>query len=95
MPVSDKEKERDKAKSYVYRLLNIRLRSEQEVEAKLKLRSFSASVIGDTIDYFRDIQLIDDRQFARKWIESRLNRLFGANRIRYELQKKGISKNIL
>ena len=83
------------AKTAVERLLKIRLRSQKEILDKLKLKNFSAPVIEETIEYFKKLNLINDRQFAQKWIESRLLKPFGINRIRFELRNKGIDEDII
>ena len=84
-----------KAKSAVFRLLKIRSRSEQEVKDKLKQKGFDEHVIGQAIRYFKDLELIHDRQFAKGWIASRLNKPFGSHRIRLELKQKGIDDDII
>ena len=83
------------AKSYVFRLLKIRFRSEKEVRDKLGQKGFSEPTVDEAVGYFRSIGLIDDRQFARRWIASRLNKPFGVHRIRFELKEKGIAPEII
>ena len=39
--------------------------------------------------------MVDDRQFTRKWIASRLNKPFGIHRIRFELKEKGITPDLI
>ncbi len=87
--------ERSKARNSVFRLLKFRPRSEYEIRAKLKLKKFDEETINDTVDYFQKVQLIDDRQFARSWVNARLLRPFGLNRIRFELKNKGIDDEII
>ena len=84
-----------KAKSAVFRLIKIRSRSEQEVKVKLKQKGFDEHVIREAIRYFKDLELIHDRQFAQGWIASRLNKPFGSHRIRFELKQKGIDDDII
>ncbi|MBF0484035.1 MAG: regulatory protein RecX [Candidatus Omnitrophica bacterium] len=83
------------AKNAVYRLLNYRPRSEYELKAKLKEKKFDLSVIDQTIEYFKNTGLVNDEDFAKAWVNSRLNKPFGINRIRRELLDKGIDKEIL
>lgn len=89
------EAEFNKAKSKVFQLLKIRLRSENEIRLKLKEKKFTHDVINKTARYFNDIGLIDDTQFAKSWIRSRLKKPFGVHRIIRELQLKGIDKEII
>lgn len=81
------------AKNYVFRLLKVRFRSEKEIHDKLRHRGFTQETIAETINYFKQLRLIDDHQFARKWIAARLSLLqpFGIHRIRFELKEKGIA----
>lgn len=88
-------KELKKARDCVFRLFKIRLRSEQELVDKLKTKKFSQDTISATLRYFTDLDLIDDRTFAQKWIAYRLMRPFGGNRIRNELRQKGIDNLII
>ena len=71
------------------------MRSEKEVRDKLKIKGMSALVIDETISYFADLDLINDRDFARKWISFRLLKPFGINRIKFELENKGISSDVI
>ena len=84
-----------KAKTAVFRFLKIRLRSEQEIAEKLKIKKFDKNIIKETIRYFKDIELINDRVFAKAWIRSRLNKPFGFGRIKNELKTKGVAEDIL
>ena len=84
-----------KAKNTVFRLLNFRERSEKEIRDKLKTKSISSKTTDQCIKYFKELSLVDDRQFAQKWINYRLSKPFGINRIRLELKQKGISPEIL
>ena len=84
-----------KARTAVFRLLKIRIRSEKEIAEKLKTKKFDNTIIKETIRYFKDIELIDDRVFAKAWIRSRLNKPFGLGKIKNELKAKGIAEDIL
>lgn len=91
----DEKKKVNKARYVVYSLLKFRLRSEREIREKLKHKKFSEEIIDETISYFAQLGLIDDRQFASRWIASRLHKPFGARRIQHELIDKGIERNII
>ena len=84
-----------KAQTVVFRLLKFRLRSEKELREKLKAKKLPSPIIKQTIAYFKDLDLIDDRRFARQWTSSRLKKPLGINRIRMELKEKGISPAII
>ncbi len=83
------------AKETAFRLLKIRGRSEKELESRLQLKGFSDETIAETVEYLKRTKLIDDRQFTKSWINARLNKPFGLRRIAFELQKKGIAKELI
>ena len=64
------------AKQVVYRLLKIRIRSEKEIREKLTQKEFDQPTVDQTLDFFRQTHFVDDRVFARKWIESRATPLW-------------------
>ena len=87
-----------RAKTYIFRLLKIRFRSEKEARDKLQQKGFSEPTADEAVGYFKSLDLINDRQFARRWIASRLsssNKPFGVHRIRFELKEKGIDPDLL
>ncbi len=83
------------ARQIVYRLLKIRLRSEQEIRSRLRLKKIPETTADDVVAYFKELGLIDDRVFARKWIAYRQSKPYGRSRIRFELRNKGIQEDIL
>jgi len=89
------KKNRQKARETVFRLFRYRPRSEKEVVEKLKAKAFPEDVIRETVDYFKKLEMLDDRLFARGWIQGRLNKPLGMRRIALELRKKGIHKDII
>src|SRR5262245_39720681 len=91
----DDKRKVNKARYIVYSLLKCRLRSEREIRNKLEHKKFPEDIVNETISYFAQLGLIDDRQFASTWIASRLNKPFGARRIQHELTDKGIDRNII
>ncbi|MDP2654536.1 MAG: regulatory protein RecX [Candidatus Omnitrophota bacterium] len=84
-----------KARETVYRLLKIRLRSEKEIVSKLAAKGIPPDVIQTTVEYFKKARFLDDAVFTRAWINSRLNKPFGAQRIRFELRQKGVDEAII
>ena len=84
-----------KAKDIVFRLFKYRIRSSFEIVSKLEEKGFEQEIIKEVINYFSDLTLIDDHVFAQKWIESRLRRPYGSNRIKQELKQKGLPKDII
>lgn len=95
MDNTDKEERLVKAKNTVFRLLKSRIQSEHEIQEKLNAKNLPVPVIKQTIRYFRDLGLINDRQFAKEWVSSRLKKPFGIDRIRLELKRKGIDPAVI
>ena len=87
--------EAEKARAYAFLLLKFRLRSEHELYQRLKLKKFPETIIRSTLDFLKEKQFIDDRVFAKAWINSRLKKPQGLRKIRQELAFKGIDKEII
>lgn len=84
-----------RARNYVWRLIKQRLRSEQEIKQKLNFKKYAPPVIAETVSYFKDLDYINDVQFANRWVNSRLHKPLGFKAIAIELRQKGISKEII
>jgi regulatory protein len=84
-----------KAKDYAILLLKFRARSEKEIYTRLKKKKFKEVVIKETLAFLKDKGFIDDKIFAKTWIESRLKKSLGLARLRQELGLKGIDKKII
>lgn len=98
------EAEVGKLAERMYGLLNIRLRSEKEIRDYLKRLSFirkikdkeeiSEQAIELLINKLKQKGLINDKEFAKAWWESRSKKK-GARVIIQELYQKGIDKEII
>lgn len=77
-------------------LLSYRPRSTQEIRQRLLKKSFDEAVVEAAIDKVQRLGYLDDRAFARFWIEDR-NRFkpLGQRALRYELRNKGIADTII
>ena len=89
------EDEFKRAKTLAFRFLKIRNRSEKEIQDQLRKKKIPLEIIARTIQYLKKIELLNDRQFAREWIQMRLRKPLGLRRIFFELRQKGISEEIL
>ncbi len=83
------------AKSVVLRLLKIRNRSEKEIRDHLARKRFSKETIARTLQDFKAVSWVNDRQFARDWIGWRLKKPLGLRRIAFELKAKGIDQDLI
>jgi regulatory protein len=82
-----------KCLSKAYRFLSYRPRSEKEMREKL-LEKYDPEIVDEAIEKLREYKYVDDAEFSRIWAESRKSG-HSARAISFELQKKGISKEII
>jgi len=79
-----------------YRLLAVRGRSEKELRDALKRAEFAEEIIAATIADCKQQRFIDDANFAKQFIQSRLrNRPMGRMRLTVELKQKGIDASTI
>lgn len=75
--------------------LSYRARSIKEMEQYLRQKNFDDTVIKEVITKLQNFDLLDDRQFAKEWLEHSVKRGRGSLRIKYELEEKGVDKEII
>ena len=85
-----------KALSYSLKLIKRRLRSTQELRDKLKLKKYPNNIIERIIEEFKQLNYLNDREFAKAWVNDRLNLNPKAPRLlKLELKQKGVSQKII
>ncbi|MFH1777611.1 MAG: regulatory protein RecX [Candidatus Omnitrophota bacterium] len=85
-----------KAKNYCYLLLKYRPRSIKEITDRLSAKKYPQDVIYQTIAKLKEENLLNDREFARMWIESRRQvKYLGKKALFLELKIKGIDEEII
>lgn len=90
------QEEKLKAKNKALKFLSNRIRSTKEMVNKLKKEGFEDLVIENTLDYLKYYSLIDDYQFAKSFMRDKMKlNKYGPDRIKFELYKKGIPKEII
>ncbi len=78
------------------RFLSYRPRSEKEIIDKLKSKKASEEVIKKIIIKLKEYKFLDDFEFAKAWVNSRIKiKPRGWRVIQNELKLKGISKEII
>lgn len=78
------------------RFLGHRPRSVAEVRKNLKDKDFEAGVVDKAIERLTTLGYLDDRSFAKYWVESRTHfKPLGTAALRYELRQKGVADSIL
>lgn len=75
-------------------MLARRPHSKGEIERKLENAHYDDEVIGLVLYKLEKEKLLDDLDFARQWVESRM-RKYGAGRIRQELRMKDIDPEMI
>lgn len=82
------EEARNKALSF----LAVRPRSEREIRQRLMQKKYPEDIINQVIARLGDVKLVDDRDFAKFWVESREGFKPRSKRaLQYELRQKGVS----
>lgn len=91
-----KKEEQFRANNYALNLLSFRARSEKEIYDRMLQKGYEPSVIANTIHYLKEQRYLNDKDFAEMFIKDKfeLNR-YGRNRIKTELLKKGVSKELV
>lgn len=84
-----------RARDCCFYLLKFRLRSQKEIQDKLKQKKFSQEIVFKVIDYLKNLNYVNDEEFCRQWINSRLNKPLGLRRISFELKQKGIAQELI
>jgi regulatory protein len=86
------EDSRERAYQQAMLFLSYRVRSESEIRQNLSKHEIPQDVIEQTIERLREVQLADDKQFARAWVENRNTfRPRSRRALQMELRQKGLS----
>jgi regulatory protein len=92
----DAEDAVEKAKQSAYRYLSYRPRSTAEVRQNLLKKEYDEPVVEQVLARLNELNLLNDRDFARFWIEQRETFKPRSQRaLRQELYQKGISREII
>ncbi|WP_331461535.1 regulatory protein RecX [Arthrobacter sp. zg-Y40] len=83
------------AKAIVLRQLTASPKSRHQLEAKLAEREIPADAAAAVLDRFEEVQLVDDAEFARLWVQSRSQgKSLARGALRRELAEKGIAPDL-
>jgi regulatory protein len=86
----------ERAKQVMRRLLSVRMRSRRELELRLGQRRFSREVIRKALDDFERVGLVNDREFAGLFLESRFRmRPRSYSMLMHELRAKGLAEELI
>ncbi len=80
----------------VLRLLNYRPRSASEVRRRLQERGYDATQVAAAVARFQELGLLDDRAFARNWVQDRQDlHPRGRQGLAAELRQKGLAPEVI
>jgi regulatory protein len=86
----------EKAKQSAFQYISFRPRSTQEVRQNLVKKEYPEVVIDQVMNRLIELNLLNDREFARFWIEQRETFKPRSQRaLRQELYQKGLSREII
>ncbi len=78
------------------RLLESRPRTERELRDRLRRKGFPPPQIDTVLNRLRELNLLDDAQFARLWIANRQHiSPRGAQGLRQELRARGVDRQVV
>ena len=78
------------------RLLILRARTESEIRARLLDSGVAPDVVVKVVDRLKELNLVDDADYARSWIEERTRRKSAGPRMLIaELQAKGVAQEVI
>ncbi|NLC66302.1 MAG: recombination regulator RecX [Clostridium sp.] len=89
-----KEDEFLKARGQAYKYLERTYKTEKEVRDNLEKKGYEENTIDRVILVLREYNLTDDYRYAEIFIKSKI-RTNGMTKISYDLERKGISKEII
>lgn len=86
----------NKIKKYAFRFLSIRNHSSFEIKLKLLKKNFAKELIDIAVKELIDNAFINDRNYALQYLEEKIAKgKSGPNKIKSELIKRGISREII
>ena len=84
------------ARDYCLKLITIKDRTEKELRDKLKEKNFEESAIEQEIEFLSSYGYINDKRYAEHFTSDAINiKKWGKSRIRTELLRKGIDRDII
>ena len=81
--------------NYALRLISIRLRTKREISSRLRKKGYSQSVVDKVIERLEDSFLLNEEEFAREFVRSKLKRLWHPSLIERALKSRGIQEEVL
>jgi regulatory protein len=84
------------ARAIVLRQLTTGARTRAQLRQALSRKGIPEDVATAVLDRFEEVDLVDDEEFARQWVQSRhLGRGLARRALAYELRQRGVAEQIL
>lgn len=91
-----KTEEQNKANNYALTLLSFSARTEKQIRDKMCEKEYESSIINNTIEFLTRTGLLNDSKYAENFAKDKANfNKYGNSRIKFELYRKGVSKDIV
>lgn len=85
-----------KIQNYAFRFLGLRNHSSLEIKLKLFKKKFPHDLVIEAVDDLLERNILNDRQFAQQYLEEKTAKgKYGPGKVKSELIKKGISREII
>ena len=89
------ESEFSKAKKYAFDIISLKAYSKKELLDKLLKKGFDKTVSYETVNELEDLGYLNDQEYANLYISYAKEKLWGKEKVKYELSKKGIKQEII
>jgi SOS response regulatory protein OraA/RecX len=81
------------AKSIVLRQLTMGARTRAQLRQAMARKDIPDDVATAVLDRFEEVELVDDKEFSRQWVQSRhLGRGLARRALAYELRQRGVAE---
>lgn len=83
-----------RCKESALRIIERSYKTEKEMRDKLKLKGYEDNSINKSVEFLKEYNFINDRNYTKAFISDKLNSA-GSQKIKYTLMQKGINKEII
>ncbi|ATD55304.1 recombination regulator RecX [Clostridium chauvoei] len=83
-----------KCKNSALRIVEKNYKTKKEIIDKLTLKGYDENTINRTIEFLKEYNFINDENYARMYVNDKIKN-HGANKIKYDLIRKGISEDLI
>jgi regulatory protein len=84
------------ARAIVLRQLTMGARTRAQLQQALARKDIPEDIVKAVLDRFEELDLVDDEEFSRQWVQSRhLGRGLARRALAYELRQRGVAEETL